>query len=479
MRKNKYSLILVFLLYFFSRLIKLMDVPIFIDEAFYLSWARQIYFGTADFLVSLAHGLPPLYIWILTLLVGNLSFDPLLIGRILSVIFSLLTLILIIKMIQENFSYQAAFWGGLVYTLLPFSLMYDRLTLKEPLLQLFGTFILYLIFKKSGTIWYEILLGLILGLAILTKSSAYFYLLLLPTILFVKKLKYIKQLLLTTLICVLTVSLIYILPEARNIYSLNSFFVASISELLADPFRFLIPNLSQSVRWVLFYWGYGSIFLFFLGLFFSITNTNRRFILIAIWFGLPFFLENLAAKIFFPRHFFFITSFLAVFLGITIDKLFMKIKNKSVMIPLLLLIFFPLILKDINILRDIKRVNFPEIEKWQFFEGWPSGFGTKEAIKFISDQVKSEKIEIIVEKYGLCYYVAYVYLAPNPNLIVSNTLTADSLNDSISDYITSDYPKKFILINQLQHLPPSWDVTLVSQYPKMGNKSAILIYQVN
>lgn len=475
---KKISLLMVLLLYLLTRLVAILTLPIFIDEAFYLALSRQIYFGQASLLVSLTHGLPPLYIWVLTLLVAPFPFDPLLLGRILSVFFSLLTLILIMRIAQENFSDRAAFFGGLVYIFLPFSLVYDRLSLQDPLLQLFGTFVLFLIFKKSGSIWHELLIGLILGLAILTKSSAYFYLLLLPTILCIKKFKYIKRLLLITILSILIASILYIFPEARKISNLNSLFIASPVELLANPFRFLIPNLTQSVRWVLFYWGLGFIFLIFLGLVFSTFFENRKYVLVGIWFSLPFFLENLVAKIFFPRHFFFTTSFLAIFLGITIDILFKRIKNKIVLILGLLLIFIPLITTDINILGDIKEVDFPEIERWQFFEGWPAGYGTKEAIKFIHSQIENEKIEIIVEKYGLLYYVSYTYLAPHPNLIVSNTLTVSSLGGDVSTYITSDSPKKFIILNQLQKLPDNWNVKLVGKYPKVANKTSIYIYKI-
>ena len=92
------SLVLLLLIYFVFRLINLLLIPIFADEAIYLYWSQLIMADYKRYLFyPLNDGKTPLFIW---LLLPFLKFfaDPLFAGRLLSVLFGAGQLILQTKL---------------------------------------------------------------------------------------------------------------------------------------------------------------------------------------------------------------------------------------------------------------------------------------------------------------------------------------------------------------------------------------------
>src|SRR3989344_5493890 len=81
--KKNITIIILFLLYAFTRLINTKIIPIFTDEAIYMYWAQVALHDPAHRFISLEDGKQPLFIWFFAFAQKFIA-DPLLAGRLVS-----------------------------------------------------------------------------------------------------------------------------------------------------------------------------------------------------------------------------------------------------------------------------------------------------------------------------------------------------------------------------------------------------------
>src|SRR3990167_2856565 len=94
-KKHKIELITAVFLtvaYFFLRLYRLMSLPIFTDEAIYTRWSQIARFDAGWRFISLTDGKQPLFVWF-DMVVMKFIQDPLMAGRIVSVLTGFFTMI--------------------------------------------------------------------------------------------------------------------------------------------------------------------------------------------------------------------------------------------------------------------------------------------------------------------------------------------------------------------------------------------------
>ncbi len=174
-RDNKFSkwdrMLLALLVAFFlgSRLFSLLKMPVFIDEAIHIWWAREIHGGTiaAGFLEGK---------W-LSIVLMSLSLvapgDDLWLVRFTAVLAGLLTVVAIILTGRSLFSMRVALFATLLYLVFPFALFYNRLALADGIVAAFGAWVLYISIKtvrltRGG---YSVILALLLMLSMLAKFA--------------------------------------------------------------------------------------------------------------------------------------------------------------------------------------------------------------------------------------------------------------------------------------------------------------------
>src|SRR4030042_6724731 len=96
-------LIVLSIIYLAVRLINLTVIPIFTDEAMYLRWAQIGLYEPQKYLfISLIDGKQPLFVWLTYPFVKFMS-DPLIAGRLVSVLTGLSTLIFLYLLTREIF----------------------------------------------------------------------------------------------------------------------------------------------------------------------------------------------------------------------------------------------------------------------------------------------------------------------------------------------------------------------------------------
>src|SRR3990167_5031367 len=131
---------LIIIAFFITRLINIGVIPIFTDEAIYTYWAKVALNDPAHRFISLEDGKQPLFIWIAAVMQNFIS-EPIVATRLVSFLSGLASTIGIFLLSKELFNnltklnqHRVAAFSSLLYVVLPFTLLYDRLALYDSLL---------------------------------------------------------------------------------------------------------------------------------------------------------------------------------------------------------------------------------------------------------------------------------------------------------------------------------------------------------
>ncbi len=342
--------------YFVSRIYNLLSLPIFNDEAFFIWAGRQIAADPVkNFFFNFTDGKEPLFFWVYAWPAGFFP-DALLGIRLTTVFFGLLSLVYFAG-ISQRLKINPLL-TGLAFVLNPFLLFYDRIGMQETLL----TFLLlagiyYLLAKR------QILTGLFLGLALLTKTSSVALIIFLLPVLFSRR--YFKSFL------IMVIVYLPVLFGLSRVSAHNSSYVGII------PLSQILANFKQTVSWTQGYLGWPLAIAGFPAL-------------------LPALAESLVARIYFPRYFLFCVPLVILFAA--------RLLRKYPWVFLLLLI--PNILLSWTIVTDVQTAPLPYIERWQYLESWPAGYGIAQTARFLKERDAKRIIveDIMLTKYGLPYY---------------------------------------------------------------------------
>jgi len=179
------DILLVALLSLGFRAFNLLSLPIFVDEATYLNWALDIWeqrTRAALMMPIVEDGKQPLFMW----LAGGASYlfsDPLVAGRMVSVLAGVASAVGVYVGGCCLAGRRAGLLAGLLYAVMPFNLLYDRMALVEALLNAGGiwafTLSVYIVCRAGKTrtaILAGAGLGVALGTALWTKMPALFML---------------------------------------------------------------------------------------------------------------------------------------------------------------------------------------------------------------------------------------------------------------------------------------------------------------
>ncbi|MBI3558887.1 glycosyltransferase family 39 protein, partial [Candidatus Gottesmanbacteria bacterium] len=188
--KTKFLIWVVLIFAFLTtRLINLGLIPIFTDEAIYLRWSQIIAYDAGLRYLPLVDGKPPLFMWLTAIGLRLFSgVDPLIVLRLISVgsgLFGLTGIYFASWQLFKN--KKISYLSVLLYLLVPFTFFYDRFGLADTLLAALGLWSLGLGVLLVRTLHLDIalLLGGTIGLGLLTKMPAFFFLLFLPVLMFI------------------------------------------------------------------------------------------------------------------------------------------------------------------------------------------------------------------------------------------------------------------------------------------------------
>lgn len=387
--KSSLLLLIICLVYLFSRIYNLTSLPVFGDEAIYVRWSQIIKSVDTLRFVPMTDGKQPLFMWITALSLK--LFDPLIAGRIVSV-FAGMGTIIVLYLISQSYL------PSLIYLFLPFCFFFDRLATADSLLSFFGILSLYLSLKlaQKPRLDLAMILGAVLGLAWLTKSPAiYFVVLSLFTFALYnpKNLKKIYLPLLSAFIAFCIYNLLRLGPQFAQIAIRNKDYIWPLTEILKHPLDPLIPHLKDTVNLYKYYISWPLLFVpFSLYIFRKKIKIDRQLIIFTAWWILPLIANAAMAKVFTARYILFVLPPLILILA----HIFKPIFNKKY-IFILLLLFIPNIWRIYQISSNPYVLKLPSTETG-YISGWTSGWGINEASKYLI--LRSKEANIIVGTEG-------------------------------------------------------------------------------
>ncbi|MCL4382916.1 MAG: glycosyltransferase family 39 protein [Patescibacteria group bacterium] len=482
-----FAVFVIFVAYFFSRFLSLNNFPIFTDEAIYLRWA-QIAKNDANWrFISLTDGKQPLFIW-LTMMAMRVISDPITAGRFISVLAgagSILGLIFGGKLIFQK--WQVGIIAGFLYLISPFAMVYDRMALMDGLLAMLmlWALILEILLMKNLRLDIALLLGGLMGFTMLTKTSGFISLYLLPFSLLLfdfsckERLKRLSKWLCLVLISCFVSQMIYsvlrLSPFFHMVSQKDTTFIYPLSEWLNHPFTFFYGNLAGLWSWIIGYLSWPLVVTVFLS--FLAMKFFREKLLLFSWFMVPFVGLALFGKVIYPRFIFFMTLPLFLLSAKTLFNLGTLLKKKIVTIFLLVILFIVPLKTDYELFVNPTEAPIPRSDSHQYFNDWPSGWGIKESVDLFKEKARQEKIAVFTEgTFGLLPAAIELYLVDDTNVFIKGIWP-------IPDKPTAEVMEKakteptYIIFFQNQP-PPGWLAELILKTKKGTTDRYNYVYQI-
>src|SRR3989344_3266641 len=501
--KNKfkidYAIIAIFLLFFATRLINLNIIPIFTDEAIYSYWAKVALNDPIHRFISLEDGKQPLFIWIAAIF-QNFINDPLIAARLVSFVSGLGSLIgvyLLSLELFKNLSFttrqKIAKISSLLYVILPFTLLYDRLALFDSLLTMLGIYAVLFTIKmaKEPRLDTAMLNGFVIGLALITKSSGNFFLYLLPVSLllfnfkqskaFKKIIKWVFFSLITFILSQLIYNSLRLSPLFYIIERKNYEFIRTFNEVLSDPLLFAFSNFKNMVLWLAIYTSPPLFIIFIACLFYAFFKKELRLIYLTLLIFAPFFAEVFFNKVLYARFMLFYFPYLIIliaFFTVFILEKYKKYTNISLAVFLLML-SVPAF-TSYKLLTDPARANIPEGDSNQYFNDWPAGYGISEIVGIIKQDSQKTPVHVATEgTFGLMPFALNIYFFENENVHISSYWPLDSQNLPREIFDIAKTQKTYIVLYQTKKEPVDPIIKIVAKYQQGKGNSFMRLYEIS
>ncbi|MDO8659119.1 MAG: glycosyltransferase family 39 protein [Candidatus Parcubacteria bacterium] len=423
-----FVLLILTLVYLATRFYSILSLPIFTDEAIYIRWA-QIAKQDANWrFISLTDGKQPMFIWLMVISLRFIQ-DPLLAGRVVSVGAGFVTLIGMYFLGKEIFkNNKIGLVSSALYIIFPMALVYDRMALYDSLVGSFAVWALFLIVLLGRKVRLDIalILGMVIGGGVLTKTNAFFSVYLLPFSLLLfnwGKEKLGSRLLKWASLCLVSVALAYsfysilrLSPFFHIIIEKNAIFVYPLKEWIQHPFEFFAGNWRALWDWTTRYLTWPLLALV-VGSFFVNKSFLREKLVLFLWFIVPIVALGLFGKTLFPRFIFFMILPLLPLIAFYLISIYTKMKKLYVFLIFLFLVFVPAFKTDYLILNDFANAYIPVSDTEQYLTDWPAGGGAKGAIEFFKKEIEKGKIYVATQgTFGLMPFALEIYLVNNPNI---------------------------------------------------------------
>lgn len=488
-----------------TRLVNILAVPIFTDEAIYTRWSQIARYDSNWRFISLTDGKQPAFVWI-NMIVMRLFDDPLLGGRIVSVICGLFVVIGLYFVTVEIFrgNKNARILGLIasgIAVIYPFLLVYDRLALYESMIAAFMVWALYaqILFIRKIRLDLAMITGFVMGGAVLTKSSGFLAVYLLPFIFLLfdfkkndrksRLVKAVGYLILTVVIVNICYAILRLSPFYHIINQKNAVFVYDVGSWIKLTTNIKIDILVSNSRGLFdWFFTYFTIpwALLVIAAFFIKKEYLKEKTLLFLWFLLPILALCFLGKTLYPRYLLFMTIPLIPLVAYSLWSLFSKLKNTLIRAILILVVVAIPLWSDYFIIFDFAHAPIPKIDLEQLINGWPAGGGIRESVEFFKEKSKNGEIMVGTQgTFGLMPAAYEIYFRDNPNVRINGfwPVESDKVPDLLLDY-AQRIPTYFVFYQPCPTCevagiaPQSLKLTKVASYKKGSGNTMLTIYQV-
>lgn len=469
----------VFLLALGLRVYHLTLLPVFVDEAIYIRWSQIMSNEATLRFLPLSDGKQPLFMWILMFIVKRIS-DPLFAGRILSVASGMGTMVGV-SVLGYVFtkSKKVAFIAGLIYAINPFVYFFDRLALVDSMLTMFGvwTFLFAILTAKTRRLDLAMITGFLLGCAMLTKSTAIFFAILLPaTWIFVKGKKDLFKLIALNLVIFIIVFGMYNIlrlgPNFNLITSRNQDYIYPLTRIITNPLDPFMGHLGGVKNYFYLMGPVSLVVIWLLSYLVNYKKYLRELFTLTIWGIGPILVTMEYFKVVTARYIVYTIPFFIILASLAFSaksKLVQKLAYLGLFIFIVQSLFF-----DYKLLTNVASAPLPEGERSGFLQEWTAGDGIKEISEYVKNVAKDvpsgRQVTVGTEGYfgtlpdGLQMYVQAV----DKVVVIGVGLGIDKVPDSLVASKKSGN-KTYLVINKsrLTGDPEEMGLKLIATYTKI------------
>lgn len=492
---QKRLIIAVLLISFYAvtRLSYLTKIPIFTDEAIYIRWGQIALQDPAHRFISLEDGKQPLFIW---LMMPALKFipDPLVAGRIVSVISGLISLVAITAVGWILLGETVAWLTAALYIISPFFLLYDRLALYDSLTAALMSIslLLSILLAKKPRLDLSLLLGAAIGLGLLTKSSAKFAIFLLPVSLILLDWKSDKKArrlagwlalsLLSISISISISTLLRLSPLGYMVKLKEHTFIVSFAEFFADPFSRVWGNFGGLTHWFIDYLTWPWIISLIAGVAFPLKKSWKQTLLLLSWFAAPYLALALFGIVLYPRFLLFMALPLLPLIatgivrfsslrGVFPPRSFQSLAMTAILLSYPASISYKLIFDPLD-------APIAQADRGQLMDDWPAGYGIPEVVEILKKESQAHKIFIGTEgTFGLTPFALNIYLKDNPKIEIKGYWPIGNGMPEIIEVARTGKPT-FVLFKDTQTPSPEWPLTFIAKYQKGKGNVYMSLYRV-
>lgn len=519
-RKDILILMGLVVLFLLTRLVNLERLPIFSDEGIYVQWSRVAWKDASMRFISLTDGRQPLQTW------GTIPFlklfpnQALFAGRLFSVSTGFFALTGMISMMWYLFNKRAAYIAGLLYIFTPYFIFYDRIALVDSAINGFTIwmFFLSIVLARTRRLDIAIILGFVTGFALLGKSSVRLYAgLMLFASLFVlyhheeggvknmlMKLKsklhgeenrfmHLASFMLLYLVVIGLSALIYnvqrLSPYLHFVEQKNTTFVLTLPELIRTPFAYFPHNIVNLPYYIISEMGFIVAILGILGMFLLYKKDRILTVYVLIWFSVAILAISFVAKVLFPRY----VLSLGGLLIIPAAYLISQIKDRTNILGVIGVIFLSIGLFNYAIWFNPVNLPFPAIDRGQYLEGWPAGFGAREIVDYAREKAQEKRVYLLAQgDFGMSGDVLRTFIHDGEPIHVRAFWP---LNDEHLFENQAELPEShvFVVYSHCKEANHEGDILdsdrcdtfeetkplkLIQRFEKPGNRTAIYLFEL-
>ena len=485
-------------LYFLLRLPNLTLQPIFADEAIYIRWAQVMKAEPTLRFLPLSDGKTPLFMWAM---IPFLKFvqDPLLAGRLLSVISGFFTLTGVFFLSKKVFNIRSAFWASLLYVITPYTVFFDRMALVDSMLAGFTVWVVFFAVWLINSLRLDIamILGYLLGGAVLTKTPGMLNLFLLPLTIIGFKNKggshnLVRLLILWGVAIVIALVMYNFLrlgPNFQMLSSRNGDYLFSPLELIGRPLDPFIPHFHDIADWFPKLLTWPILLSILMGIIYYLYGLWQQSFrgslllggVVLLWALIPLLLNMAFLRTFTARYLLSSIPLLLIIAGFGVTKLLPRLAYiKRFPVVLMLVVLLPLpVYFNYLLLTSPEKAPLPKEERKGYFEDWTAGYGFSDIAKFLIEKSKTKKVVLGTEGFfGTLPDGIQIYLdKSNIQIVGSRATISAEIRNATKDNLT------YFLGNK-RNLEGSVDnVVLTAEYPKFkpldnSPQDFVVLYQV-
>lgn len=448
--------------------------------------------------LPLSDGKQPLFMWSMIPFLKIFS-DPLFAGRFLSVVcgvLSMLGILIFSFLIFKNL--KISIFALFLYAISPFNVFFERLSLVDSMLSMFGlwSFIFAFLALKKRRMDFAIFSGFCLGGALITKSPALFFVLLLPLILLLldwekslkKKLSSLKVYFsLFAIIYIIAYAIYNILrlgPNFHLLASRNLDYVFPISHVLESPFNPFLGHLKDVFVWFLYFSSPFMLILFLIGIWEGFVAFRKQTVFLLVVFVIPILIQSEYAKVFTARYILFVLPYFILVSSLSIlaikklKFLFLGLFSGFILFSLFQVITFAFV-RESSLL--------PENERSGYLEEWTAGYGIKEVSSYLIDfYKKNQEKEIVVGTEGFFGTLPdglQIYLNSYPNIkVLGLGLNFREIPKPLLDSSKNGTPTFFVFNDSRGDISNYSNASIIASYPKAkkdnGSFESLLFYRI-